>query len=427
MSSRRRWKWVAVTLLLAVSCSLAAWRISDFARTEGWVRYFSPEQVAARRAEREERLEHERQEEEIRSPIRHTVGLLTELGARCYEVPKKGDGFIDGIDLSHWRGTDRDLTLLRAFVLLEEDNVLNRNNNFLTLTLGTSATDASLAHLEELRNLRDLSIQGAQITDAGLDHLRRLTGLKILDLSGTRVTDKCIDHLNALPDLWRMDVSRTRISAPGIVRLSRLHRGLEVTFSGGQTRENSLSLAGPSATDDMLRRFTAARQFEYIDIRQAAITDAALVALQGQKQLRTLLISATPVTDAGMKHLRGLSNLERLTLSEVGITDAGLRELQGLTLLSQLNLSKTHLTDAGLAHVARLASLQRLDLCDTGITRRGLENLTPLTRLRELELMGTKVSLADARAFHPKMPQVAIGVSGKMLPGEEPKKAPDAN
>jgi len=70
------------------------------------------------------------------------------------------------------------------------------------LELGdTQVTDAGIAHLRELRELRALSLSGTQVTDGALAHVSALRSLEVLDLTGTQVTDEGVEGLHqALPN-----------------------------------------------------------------------------------------------------------------------------------------------------------------------------------------------------------------------------------
>ena len=61
----------------------------------------------------------------------------------------------------------------------------------------TQITDAGLAHLAGLTELKTLSLDGTQITDAGLVHLKGLKGLEKLDLYSTKVTAAGVKKLQA--------------------------------------------------------------------------------------------------------------------------------------------------------------------------------------------------------------------------------------
>ena len=54
---------------------------------------------------------------------------------------------------------------------------------------GGEITDADLAHLARMNQLRTLDLSGNKITDVGLAHLKTFNGLRVLELSGTKITD----------------------------------------------------------------------------------------------------------------------------------------------------------------------------------------------------------------------------------------------
>jgi hypothetical protein len=67
--------------------------------------------------------------------------------------------------------------------------------------LQSAVTDAGLAFLGRLPQLRQLNLAGTKVTDAGLEHIRGLTQLEDLHLAGTQVTDEGVKKLQqALPN-----------------------------------------------------------------------------------------------------------------------------------------------------------------------------------------------------------------------------------
>jgi hypothetical protein len=89
------------------------------------------------------------------------------------------------------------------------------------LDLGvTKVTDAGVAHLEGLKQLRHLDL-ACQITDAALKHLRPLSELQTLNLSDTRVTDAGLEHLESLTKLRRVRLYFDKVSVEGIKKLQQ--------------------------------------------------------------------------------------------------------------------------------------------------------------------------------------------------------------
>lgn len=83
----------------------------------------------------------------------------------------------------------------------------------------TQITDAGLAHLRELAELRQLDLHDTQVTNIGLEPLRGLRRLELLNLSGTHVTDEGLRHLNGLTELKHLDLRNTRVTGQGVLQL----------------------------------------------------------------------------------------------------------------------------------------------------------------------------------------------------------------
>jgi mono/diheme cytochrome c family protein len=80
---------------------------------------------------------------------------------------------------------------------------------------GTQVTDAGLAQIKDLKNLRRLHLEKTGITDAGLVHLKGLTELRYLNLYGTKVTDAGLEHLKGLKNLQKLYLWQTEVTDAG--------------------------------------------------------------------------------------------------------------------------------------------------------------------------------------------------------------------
>jgi hypothetical protein len=87
------------------------------------------------------------------------------------------------------------LTSVRAFLGGDNDDVV------IAVCLSkTKITDAGLAQLNALTNIKSLELDATQVSDAGLVHLEGFSQLDYLDLSGTQVSDTGVRKLQqALP------------------------------------------------------------------------------------------------------------------------------------------------------------------------------------------------------------------------------------
>jgi len=84
------------------------------------------------------------------------------------------------------------------------------------------AEDA-LAYVGHLRRLEALWLGPPTMTDAGLAHLEGLTNLKLMNisLSGTRVTDTGLVHLKGLECLEGLDLRGTSVTGAGVSELKK--------------------------------------------------------------------------------------------------------------------------------------------------------------------------------------------------------------
>jgi len=183
---------------------------------------------------------------------------------------------------------------------------------------GTAFADGGFVQLNDLPNLRSLSLTGTQVTDAGLSHLKGLTSLELLDLGDTQVTDAGLVHMEGLTKLETLGLENTHVTDGGLVHLTGL---------------------------------TGLRDLNLVKTR---VTDAGLVHLTGLTNLERLRLDGTRVTDGGMVHLQRLNKLRQIVLDNTRVTNAGLEYLKGLTNLVELVLTRTQVTDAGVAELKQV-------------------------------------------------------------------------
>jgi hypothetical protein len=184
------------------------------------------------------------------------------------------------------------------------------------LHLGCTAytTDGGSLTLTRLSQYSPLILVSGGITDAGLKHLEGLRQLKVLHLDGdTGITDAGLQYLEGLTELQGLDLENTGISDTGLQRLEGLP------------------------------------QLQGLDLGGTQITDGGVLHLEGLTRLQRLGLSGTEITDMGLKRLKGLNQLEWIYLGHTEITDAGLQYLEGLTTLKELDLTDTKVTDEGVA------------------------------------------------------------------------------
>jgi hypothetical protein len=120
-----------------------------------------------------------------------------------------GDDFFTNVTKLHLRDlSDDKLDCLDAFGRLE----------WLDLT-DTQVTDAGLAHVSGLIQLRTLNLRATRVGDAGLDNLRTLKKLQTLDLDGTDVGDAGLLQIAGLPQLRTLNLRGTKVTGEGVQKL----------------------------------------------------------------------------------------------------------------------------------------------------------------------------------------------------------------
>ena len=285
---------------------------------------------------------------------------------------------------------------------------------------GSKMTDSGLAHLTKLTTLQTLNLNRTQVGDAGLVHLTELTSLQKLDLNGTQVGDAGLAHLTKLTTLQKLDLNGTQVGDAGLAHLTRLTALQTLDLSETQvgdaglahlaklTALQILNLKKTQVGDAGLAHLTKLTSLRQLDLSEIKIRDEALRHLTKLKTLDRLALEGTQVTDASMLHLSKITTLEDLNLSGTKVGDAGLAHLVTLSALTSLALEGTQVTNAGLIHLGKLVKLDWLDLDRTQVTDAGLPNLDKLTSLGFLWLQGTAVSKNAAQKLNKKLGQVTI-------------------
>jgi hypothetical protein len=88
-------------------------------------------------------------------------------------------------------------------------------------SLGLKTTDAGLARLRGLTELRTLELTGSRITDQGVAHLAYLPAIRKLSLQGVSISDKAVTHMESMKHLEELNISKTDISDEGFERLQQ--------------------------------------------------------------------------------------------------------------------------------------------------------------------------------------------------------------
>ncbi len=154
-------------------------------------------------------------------------------------------------------------------------------------------TDADLAAIGRLLQLRLLSLRSLPVTDDGLAHLVRLQHLNRLDLQGSRVTGAGLVHLAQLRQLYSLNLTETRLGADAnLVLLAQLPDMLLLALD-----ETGITDAGASTLAGSERLLMLGLD------NNPAITNVTLRALVSARGLGVLGVVGTGVTPEGIQTL----------------------------------------------------------------------------------------------------------------------------
>lgn len=169
---------------------------------------------------------------------------------------------------------------------------------------------------QELAGLTELDLNGAQITDADLALLASLPNLRILGLRGTPITDAGLAHLSALP-LTSLDLRGTGVTAFGMAHLpAATLEALHVTDS---------QVAGTE-----LYRLPRMPRLEVLKLnRLRDLDDASIESLSVFPVLRHVELDGTQVSESGLERLLALNpDVKRVELRFTPVSDASLEALR---------------------------------------------------------------------------------------------------
>ncbi len=258
-------------------------------------------------------------------------------------------------------------------------------------------TDAQLAPIEELSELKSLTLQECpNLTEDGLAHVATLPQLQSLELLQFPLTDQGVSRLATLKTLQNLTLARTNITGKSLDQLADLPleslilSGKKLTGAGltSLTKLTHLKTLRINADHLQLKEFPSLEgldQLEVLNLRKVVIKDEFLSKLSGLPRLKVLEIDVEAITDLGLAELANCKTLEKLNLAESGMTDTGTQSLAGLGHLKELVLGR-QVTDASWQTLSQLKSLEKLDAAATRMTGIGVTALGNMPNLKLFKL-----------------------------------------
>jgi Leucine-rich repeat (LRR) protein len=294
-------------------------------------------------------------------------GAVQALKDRGVRVTTNDEGEVEGLYLyssEDRKFRDQDLAFLKDYP-----------STTLLLVESRNVTDAALQYIKPLKNLKTLDLTFCRgtsegggkvtggITDAAVAELKTMTQLKRLGLQGTRITDAAVDRLQQeLPDctidfnysdgiLGAMAQRRRRGETEVDVVTTVQDLGAEVGFDddlnpidlklgvsdlalryiGKKSTLKSLTLRG-NFTGGGLANLTKLTELESLDIAdpygRRTLGKGDVATLVSFTNLKSLDLSGNQIGDDELQMLKMLSGLETLRLVGCPVTDSALEKLK---------------------------------------------------------------------------------------------------
>jgi acetyl esterase/lipase len=249
---------------------------------------------------------------------------------------------------------------------------------------------------------------GSRIRDDDMAALGAVNRLEVLNLDSVPVTDAGVAHLSGLRNLRWLYLTRTRVTGAGLRRLEPFPR---LTI---------LDVAGTVVDDFGLEWIARNKSLVGLDLTGTRVTDAGLKALVPLVGLEIVRLGKTEVTDEGLKALAAFRSLKSLSLDGcAGVRGPGLRSLTALPDLQVLVLNNSPIDDDAMAAIATLTHLSELHLEGTSVSDTGLARLRGLTSLRKVFLHGTRCTEDGAKGLAAALPQSEV-TRAKPVPPNPP-------
>jgi Leucine-rich repeat (LRR) protein len=201
-------------------------------------------------------------------------------------------------------------------------------------------TDDCMPAVCSLPRLRSLLFDGVPgVTDRGIAALTNVRDLRELYLNGTQLTDRGLRHVAHLKDLWNLCLNDTRVSDEGVRLFGSLQSlnllSLERTKVTGRTFASvvnndcfSLYLGGAEVDDDGVRVITERlTNLMRLDLSGTRITDRSVPYLARLPKLNDVRLRHTDISDEGLQVLFNHPSLEAIYLQGTKVSDFGIGKL----------------------------------------------------------------------------------------------------
>lgn len=301
---------------------------------------------------------------------------------------------------------------LSGYVLKNTQHLENLTQlRFLSLP-NQQLRDKQLRFLKKLNKLRALNLYNNQLTGKGLQYLHPEAPLAALDISSNKVTAKNLQYILAKrADLTYLKINQNQLKVSDYKTLSRLqklrylhfhHKDLQgaLKWIGRMTSLRVLIWASggwknTGLSDEHLQQLKPLVNLTRFRCRGCQITNDGLAHLAPMKNLVELWLPKAQITNKGLVLLKQFPKLKSLNLTENTLSDQALQPIASLPELQHLHLSETQITDEGLVLFKNHKKLKTLNVSKTNITDQSIETIKTISNLETLYVGECKITKAS--------------------------------
>lgn len=183
-----------------------------------------------------------------------------------------------------------------------------------------------LGHLHITNDLSSKLEDVGFVFDTSLAHVAELKSLKEIFVFGTPTTDKGLAFIKDLPQLDSIDVSETKVTAASIQTLKNF------------PEMRILGLKGVAGAKTLIPKMTTSKRLEILNLADNGLDDSDMNQLSKINNLHFLTVDSNPkISNEGIKPFK---NLIVLNVAATGITPAVKETLKAMPNLRVLTISK---------------------------------------------------------------------------------------
>jgi Leucine-rich repeat (LRR) protein len=291
---------------------------------------------------------------------------------------------------------------------------------------GSKVTNAGMASLKKLPNLKSITVTGTMVNNDGLASIAEIPTLERLEANGNGVKDTGISALKAVPGLRVLFINNAQLTPEGFAalgdlsNLEELHIGdttlSDATFSGIAALPNlkSLHIHRCGVSDKSMGMLTHLKEIRELDIGYCPINGNGLLEMEKAgsfDSIHTLSVVGCPLNQSGAKAISQMTSLEVLLLAHITVGDKYLAlMLKPLKKLRVLHCNKLDdLTDDSLLSLKGLTNLEELQFMNNkAVSGKNIGALKTLKKLERLNTSGTPISLDALRSLQKVLPDLKI-------------------